>query len=312
MEKLRAGVAGVGHLGKFHAEKYALLENVELVGLFDPDEEKARKIAGKFRCRPMDSLEDLLRASDLISVAAPTGLHVEIAERALSSGVHCLVEKPLAEDAEGARRLLDLAKREGLKLQVGQLERFNPAFVKLCEKLDRPLYVESSRLTPYLERAVAVDVCRDLIIHDLDLTLDLAKSPLESFDAKGVKVFSETVDLATLHLRFANGCVADLKAGRLSPVPVRQMRVFQPSAYFSLDFREQSLRTIDRESARQGGAKGWREHAFKPERKADVILLEIESFVKTVRENGEVEVGAEGSVEALEIITDSLNRMLEP
>ncbi len=240
MPKLNVGVIGVGHLGRFHALNYARLPGVTLVGLYDTNGERAASVAEETGTKAFYSMEDLLTNVDAVSIAVPTDHHFECTSLALNNSVHCLVEKPIARNLKEADEMIRLAEEKGLCLQVGHIERFNPAFRALQGFEFSPQFIETHRLAPFNPRGTEVSVVLDLMIHDLDLILHLAKSPVQSIDASGVAVVSDTVDIANVRLRFDNGLVANVTASRISQKKMRKMRLFQRDTYVTVDFLQKS------------------------------------------------------------------------
>ncbi len=283
LKVIKAGVVGVGHLGAFHAEKYTLLENVELVGVFDLDFERACKVAKKLSVPAFKDLNELLAKCQAVSIATSTSAHYELARQALLKKIDLLIEKPITTTEAEAQTLIELAKENQCILQVGLLERFNPAFTKTRNHLVNPRFVEVHRLSPFSFRSIDIDVILDLMIHDLDLVHEIIKSPITSIDAVGVPVISKQTDIANVRIHFQNGAVANLTASRVSLNPERRIRIFQPDGYFSLDFSNFSA-TICR---RQEGSyleplpKVTSEELTFP--KSDNLKLEIEDFIDAIR-----------------------------
>ncbi len=234
MKKVRAAVIGVGYLGRFHAQKYAQLEECELVAVVDDRQEAREAVAAEVGARPLADYRELIGHVDAISVVTPTAAHFPIARQFLEAGAHVLVEKPITETPEQARELIRLAAQHRRILQVGHLERFNSAILGAEEHLRAPRFIECHRLAPYKERGTDVSVVLDLMIHDIDIVQTLVGSPIESIDAIGTPVFSEDVDIANARIRFANGCVANATASRVSLKSERKMRVFSDEAYVSM------------------------------------------------------------------------------
>jgi predicted dehydrogenase len=243
--RLKAGVIGVGHLGRIHARIYNELADVELVGVADSDQAVAATVAGELGVAAYGSAGDLLDAGpDLVSLATPTVSHADLGEQVLRRGCHLLVEKPLAASLGEADRLIDAAAAAGRVLQVGHLERFNPAYRSLQRKLSQPLFIEAHRLGIFSARSIDVDVVLDLMIHDLDLVLSMDSSGLRQVDASGVAILTPKVDIASARLSFQSGCVANITASRVSADQVRKFRIFQRDAYFSLDLQEQTVQHV--------------------------------------------------------------------
>ncbi|MSU36229.1 MAG: Gfo/Idh/MocA family oxidoreductase [Pedosphaera sp.] len=242
---VRVAVLGVGSLGKEHARIYAELSRIhaaELVGVFDTQTEAARLHASKNGVRAFTSVDEAAAACDALSVVTPTSTHFELARQLLGQGKHLLVEKPMTDRADQAEELVNLARDRGLILQVGHVERFNPVYSYLEQVVTSPRFIECHRLSPYPARSTDIGVVLDLMIHDLDVVMAFVKSPIVQIDAVGIPVLSASEDIANARLRFANGCVANLTASRISPERMRKIRVFsggsQP-AYISLDYRAQ-------------------------------------------------------------------------
>lgn len=238
---LRVGVVGVGHIGKSHARVYSeLAGHAELVAVYDTDPDNARLVADQFGARATRTIEEFTALVDAATVATPTPTHFQLARRLLAEGKHLLVEKPITENTADARALSELAHERGCVLQVGHIERFNPALGALEKLLTRPKFIEAHRLSPYPQRSTEIGVVLDLMIHDLEIILHLVRSPLASIDAVGVPVLSRGEDIANARLRFENGCVANVTASRISPEKMRKIRVFQEDGYLSLDYQNQT------------------------------------------------------------------------
>jgi len=241
MPSLRTAVIGVGYLGRFHAEKFAMLPQSELIAVADSLEENAREVADKLGVDAVTDYRDLLDRVDAVSIVVPTRLHYPVARDFLENGVHVLLEKPMTRTVEEAEKLISLAREKDLVLQVGHLERFNNAILDLDHILDRPMFIESHRLAPFKPRGTDVSVILDLMIHDIDIILNIVGSDLDRIDASGVPVLSDEVDIANARLVFRNGCVANVTASRISMKSERKMRVFQHDAYISVDFQDRVL-----------------------------------------------------------------------
>ena len=241
MEKIKVSVIGVGHLGSIHAKLLSANPNVELIGIRDIDRIKSQKISKEYNCKDYDSLEETLIESEAVIIAVPTSIHHEIAMEAIYAGKHCLIEKPITENYNQALELIKFAKEKNVLLQVGHVERFNPAIAALKNYNIKPLFIESHRLAQFKPRARDVSVIHDLMIHDIDIVLWLVKSPISGIDASGIKVLSDTIDIANARLKFENGATANITASRISAHPMRKMRIFQEGAYLSLDFQEQTV-----------------------------------------------------------------------
>jgi predicted dehydrogenase len=236
LKLIKTGVIGVGHLGRFHTKMYGELENAELIGVFDKDTDRAHKIASEFGTKAYASLDDLLRQTDAVSIAVPTQKHFEIAKQALAADNHIFLEKPVTVTVAEGEELVSIAKSKNLVFQVGHIERFNPAIMALKELKIDPLFIESHRLAGFTPRGADVAVVLDLMIHDLDLILALVNSEVQNIEATGAAIISDTEDIANCRIEFANGCVANITASRISAKKMRKMRIFQKDAYFSIDF----------------------------------------------------------------------------
>ncbi len=239
MKKVRVGVIGVGYLGQFHAEKYADLPGVELVGLIDVDPDRASQIAGKLKTRAFTDPDHLIGKVDAVSIVVPTVLHHRIAMRFLEQGVHVLLEKPITATLEQADELVGLAARKKLVLQVGHIERFNPAVTAIKSRLKTPRYITADRAAPFTVRCTDVNVVLDLMIHDLDIVMDLAGSSPKEVSAAGVSIITRELDMATARIAFQSGCIADVTASRISDEKRRMLRVFDEKAIYTSDYQTQ-------------------------------------------------------------------------
>jgi predicted dehydrogenase len=241
---LKTGVFGVGHLGKFHLNNWKEIKTAELIGFYDPDDSNALEVADKYQLPRFTDPDHLIDACDLIDVVAPTPLHFELCEKAIRKGKHVFVEKPLAGTMEEARQLVQLVRESNIKLQVGHVERFNPAFLALQSIPLNPLFIEVHRLAQFNPRGTEVSVIMDLMIHDIDIILSLVKSEVKSISASGVAVMTETPDIASVRIEFNNGCVANLTSSRISMKKMRKMRLFQKDAYIGIDFLNKKTEII--------------------------------------------------------------------
>lgn len=244
MSKLKTAVIGTGHLGKFHARVLSELENSDLKYVVDIDEERGKEFAEKYNAEYVKDYRDILGKVDAVVVAVPTVLHFEIASFFLENGVHVLVEKPITDRVEDGEKLIKLAERNGLKFQVGHIERFNPAFVSLKKEVEKANFVKTSRLSPFTGRSVDIDVVLDLMIHDIDLVLTLVKSKPKRITAKGSRVLTEKTDIGFALIEFENGAVAELSVSRVSEDRDRSIRVFSENAYYSADLNARSLKKV--------------------------------------------------------------------
>jgi len=242
MSKIKVAVIGVGHLGQHHARVYAQLPEAELAAVVDNDFSAAQKFGKKFGCQALADYREILGKVEAVSLVVPTPLHFSIGKELLSAGLHVLIEKPLASSLEEAEELIALAQQKNSILQVGHIERFNSGLVETRKYISRPRFIEANRLGPYDPRTSHIGVILDLMIHDLDIVLQLVNSRIETIEADAAEVFSGHEDIAKVRLRFANGCIADLSASRISLEKFRKIRIFQPDSYISLDYIRQELK----------------------------------------------------------------------
>ena len=238
--RIRCGVAGTGSLGQHHARIYSTLPGAELAGIFEPNDARAAEICAKHNCRRFLTLDEMAANCDAVSVVVPTNHHAAVALPLLAKGVHLLIEKPICVTLEEAAQILEAAAKADRIVQVGHIEHFNPVMSFLEKHIDRPRYLTAERLAPYQPRGTEVGVVLDLMIHDIGIVLALVKSPVERIDGVGVTVLSKSEDIANARLQFANGCVANLSASRMSVKKAREIRIFQEDAYLSLDFMNQA------------------------------------------------------------------------
>ena len=243
-DKLKVGVIGVGHLGEYHVQKYKAMSNVNLVGIVDTDPDRADEIARRYDVKAYDGHEKILETVDAVSLAVPTEMHFEVAKDILSKGVHLLIEKPITYELDPADTLVNMAKEQGLVFQVGLVERFNPAVVKMESLLDRPVFLESHRMNEFTIRGIDVDVVLDLMIHDLDVILHNVQSEVKEVHAVGMSVITGKTDIANARIVFEDGTVANLTASRVSSKTLRKIRVFQPNAYISVNCLKRKISII--------------------------------------------------------------------
>lgn len=236
MENVKIGVLGVGHLGRWHVQQLKLIPKANLIGFFDTDQERCQEIASEFNVPAYQDSGKLIAEADAISIVTPTTTHFEFASKAIEQNKHVFIEKPITETVKQGEKLLELRKRKNVKLQVGHIERFNPAILALENIKMNPLFIESHRLSSFNPRGTDVPVVLDLMIHDIDLILSFVQSPVKNIDASGVPVISENEDIANCRIKFENGAVANVTASRISTRKMRKMRFFQPNYYISVDF----------------------------------------------------------------------------
>jgi predicted dehydrogenase len=241
---LKVGVFGVGHLGKYHLNNWKEIKKAELAGFYDPNDDIAREVSEKYQLTRFTDPDQLIDACDLIDVVAPTPQHFQLCEKAIRKGKHVFVEKPLANTMEEARELVQLVRESNVKLQVGHVERFNPAYLAAQSVPLHPLFIEVHRLAQFDPRGTEVSVILDLMIHDIDIILSLVKSEVKSISASGVSVLTDTPDMASVRVEFNNGCVANLTSSRMSMKKMRKMRLFQKDAYIGIDFLNKKTEII--------------------------------------------------------------------
>jgi len=309
MRKVRTAVIGVGYLGRFHAQKYAALPQSELVAVVDASAGNRDQVAAETGCRAVADYRDVLGEVEAVSIATPTPLHYPIARECLERGVHVLVEKPITATLAEARSLVDTAARAGRILQVGHLERFNAAILALQGTLGTPRFVESHRLAPFKERGTDVNVVLDLMIHDIDLIQSLVGSPITSIDAVGRSVFSAGLDIANARIRYANGCVANTTASRVSMKMERKLRIFQDDAYISIDLQQKVLTIVRKPPAGADVPKGQVVIEERSYEQGDALKYEIESFLRSIIEGTPPVVTGEDGLRALETATN-ITRMV--
>ena len=297
---LRAGVVGVGYLGRFHAQKYADLESVDLVGVVDTDAARAEEVAQECQTSAQTDYRAMFGNVDCVSIAVPTQFHCAVARDFLTHGIDVLVEKPLAATGDEGHQLVDLAAEHGRILQVGHLERFNPALRSLTGILTAPRFIECHRVAPFIERGTDVDVVRDLMIHDLDVILSLVRSPVVSREAFGVPVLTDEPDIANVRLRFASGCIANITASRVALKRERKMRVFQPDTYLVVDYGARNIRICRREPAEGDAAMPNLSFEERTVGGEDALEEEIRAFVRSVQDRRTPLVSGLDGLQALE------------
>ena len=308
---LRAAVIGVGYLGRFHAQKYASLPDVELVGVVDAHPETARRVAKELGVAAFTDYRELLGAKpkvDLVSVASTTETHHAVARDCLAAGVHVLAEKPITVTVAQADELIALADAKKLVLQVGHLERFNPAWLAVKDKIKRPVFIEAHRMAPFKARGIDVSVVLDLMIHDLDLILPLVASPVTDLRASGVSVLTDGIDIANARIEFANGCVANLTASRTSTASLRRLRVFQHHEYISIDFGDRRIGISKKREALVEGEEPIDTETFQ-QPPGDALMTEIVAFVDAVKNGTPPVVSGREGRDALAIALE-IDRMI--
>jgi predicted dehydrogenase len=306
MNQLRAGVIGVGYLGQFHAEKFSRLPDVDLAGIMDPDPVRAAQIAEKHGTRPYVDAAKLIGSVDVVSIAAPTIHHHALAKQFLEAGIHVLLEKPITVTLAEADELVALAARQGVILQIGHIERFNPAVTVLKPRLLSPRYFQAERCAPFTVRCTDVNVVLDLMIHDLDVVADLAGSRPKEISAAGVSIITREIDTAVARIVFENGCVADLSASRVSDEKKRLLRIFDGDRFYTADYQAQKALLAGRGS---GPVPELLATEIATERR-DTLFEEIKDFLGCVRENRKPLVSGEEGRNAL-ALAQAVTRNIE-
>jgi predicted dehydrogenase len=300
VSKLRTAVIGVGYLGRFHAQKYRALDGVDFIGVCDRDETAGRAVADSLQTAFFADHRELVGKVDAVTIAASTSAHFELTQFFLENGVHVLVEKPMTRTSREAAVLTDLAARRNLKLQVGHVERFNPALVSAREGLTAVRFIECHRLAQFKGRGADVNVILDLMIHDLDVILSLVDAKPVSVSAVGIPVLTDAFDIANARIEFANNAIANVTASRASTSTQRKFRVWQPNQYVSIDFGGGEVRRVARRGDPREGQAVLEEESWNLE-KGDALLAETQSFVQAIVRDTPCEVSGADGVAALEL-----------
>ena len=311
MRKLRVGVVGVGYLGQFHAEKYARMTDVELAGIVDINKSRAEAVAQKINTSVYTEHQALFGKVDAVSIAVPTPAHFAIAKDFLHNNVDVLIEKPITQTIEEADELIRLSESKNLMIQVGHLERFNPAIVALKDIVKQPMFIESHRLSMFKERCTDVSVVLDLMIHDIDLILNFVRSAISAVHASGVPVVSEHIDIANARLEFESGCVANVTASRISTRNERKIRLFQRDAYVSVDFSKREITAIQQKNTESWGLIPGMDIKKMSFETGDALENELVSFVQAVIHRKIPEVTAQMGRDALKIALNVMDQIEE-
>ncbi|MFO7720029.1 MAG: Gfo/Idh/MocA family oxidoreductase [Gillisia sp.] len=310
---LKAGVFGAGHLGKIHLKLLKESSKYQLVGFYDDNKETAAAIEKEFGYKSFNSAEELIDAVDMIDIVTPTFAHFEVAKKTIIAGKHVFIEKPITSTFEEASELIELAKKHKVKGQVGHVERFNPAFRAVADKIENPMFIETHRLAEFNPRGTDVPVVLDLMIHDIDVILSLVKSNVKNINASGVSVISDTPDIANARIEFENGCVANLTASRISLKNMRKSRFFQKDAYISVDFLERKCEVVKMKNAPEKpddfamilqNAEGVKKQIYFENPKVEehnAILDELETFADAILNNTTPIVSLEEGAAALKV-----------
>ena len=320
---LKVGVLGAGHLGKIHLRLLNQSEKYELVGFFDPFEENANKVAAEFGYKKFDSIESLIDAVDVVDIVTPTIQHYDCAKMVIEAGKHIFIEKPIATTVDEAEKILALANKFNVKGQVGHVERFNPAFTAVKDKINKPMFIETHRLAEFNPRGTDVPVVLDLMIHDIDAILSVVKSKVKKVNASSVAVISDSPDITNARLEFENGCVANITASRISMKNMRKSRFFQKDAYISVDYLDKICEVVRMQDAPETpgdfdmilqNAEGVKKQIYFDNPNVNpnnAILDELESFADAINNNTTPIVTLEDGTEALRVayqIIDSIGK----
>jgi predicted dehydrogenase len=301
-QKIRCGVVGVGYLGQHHARIYNSLNDCELVGICDVNAGRAKEISKLYDCEIFESVEALGEACDAVSVAVPTDKHCEVATALMKKNCHLLIEKPLCSSLAEASLILSVAKKNDRVIQIGHIEHYNPVMEFLCKTAQDPMFITASRLAPYTPRGAEVGVVLDLMIHDLGVVLELVQAKISKIDAVGVKVLSGAEDIANARITFANGCVANIDASRVSEKKLREIRIFQENTYISLDFMNQAGHMFRK-------TKFGLEKEDVPIEKDEPLKLELNSFVRCVICHGTPRDDVSLGYRSLEVAIEITNKI---
>jgi len=309
VEKLKVGVVGVGYFGQFHAEKYAKIEGVELVGVVDVDTSRAGEIAKRYRTQPFEHHADLFNKIQAVSIAVPTPFHYSTTKDFFLQGIDVLLEKPISNTLDQADELIGLAESKGLIFQVGHLERFNGALSGLEGRVQHPWFIESHRLAPFSGRGAEVDVVLDLMVHDIDIILSLVNSRVKELQAVGSPILTHSPDIANARIEFENGCTASLTANRVSEEKIRKTRIFQPDGILSIDYLSQKL-SLSKKGVPLGEEKIPQMITEEiPVQKIDLLEAEIRSFLQSVRSRQKARVSGLDGKRALALALQIIQKM---
>ncbi|SHO53170.1 Gfo/Idh/MocA family protein [Desulfopila aestuarii] len=306
---IRAGVIGVGYLGRFHAHKYAALEGVELVGVADTSNEQGQKVAEECSCAYFSNYQDLIKNVDAVSIAVPTSLHHTVGADCLEAGVDILMEKPVTVSLEEADELIATAEEKSLIFQVGHLERFNPAVQAMEPFLTQPVFIESNRISVFKNRGVDVDVVLDLMIHDIDIILNIIKSPIQQIHTVGAPVATATTDIANARLIFENGATANVTVSRISRTNVRKMRIFQPGSYINVDFANRKVMTIRLQDELMESGMPKQDVEVTSFKEGDALRSEIIHFIDNVRNRTRPSVSGHEGRRALAVAHEVISQI---
>lgn len=323
MNKVNIGVIGTGHLGRFHTKILNSLERVQFVGVYDIDTIRGTEVAKEFGTKYFNNLDELLKETDAVSVATVTSVHHQVAKKCLEKDINVFIEKPITATIEEAEELVKIASERELKLQVGHIERFNPALLAVEKYISNPLFIQSDRLAQFNPRGTDVAVVLDLMIHDIDIILSLIQSNVSKIDASGVSVVSDTIDIANARIEFENGAVANVTASRISQKKMRKMRLFQKDAYVSLDFNSgvsEVFRLIDSEVSIDSAHINFGEMGIGSKKKKiiyeqpevleiNALKYELDLFIDSILKNTQPAVSGSDGLKALRVADEIISKI---
>jgi predicted dehydrogenase len=315
MSKVRVGVIGVGYLGKYHAEKYSRMDNVQLVGVVDTQRAVAEEVAGLFGTDALADYRDLFGNIDAVSIVVPTEMHFSVGAQCLNHDLDVLIEKPMTTTLEQADELIKIADSRGRVLQVGHLERFNPAVVAVKDIVHSPMFIEAHRLSIFNDRSTDVSVVLDLMIHDIDIIMNLVQSEIKTIHAAGAPVICDHADIANVRLEFESGCVANVTASRISTKNQRKIRLFQKDAYVAVDFTTRDITIIHRDENHCEGLIPGMEIEQLSFSEGDALEDELASFIQAVKTRRTPVVSGNAGRKALKValsITDQIDTAIKP
>lgn len=323
-KQVKVGVIGVGHLGQHHVKHFASLPGADLKGVYDLDTTRANEIAKQHKTKSFNNVDDLLSTCDAISIVTPTTQHAEVAEYCIKHGKHVFIEKPIAKTVAEADRLLSLTKKNGIVIQVGHIERLNPALLALKDFELKPKFIEVQRLAPYTVRGTEVPVVLDLMIHDIDIILSLVNSPVKNIRASGVSIMTNSVDIANARIRFENGAVANLTSSRIAQIKVRKLRSFQRDMYVTIDFLlglTEVYRAIDSDTKvsntlvtaplDNNGRLRSIVYEKPPVKKIDALQMELANFIESIQGKAKPIVDGKAGRDALEVAINIQKMIIE-
>lgn len=307
-KKIKVGVVGIGHLGNYHLQKYQKLENCEITAVADMSADRAQKAAELYQCSAFADYRDMIGKVDAVSIAVPTSDHYSVARDFLAAGVDVLIEKPICTTLEEADELIELAQKKKLILQVGFVERFNPAIMALEKVIKKPLFIESHRLHPFFERGIDVDVILDLMIHDLDIMVKFVNSPVTGVEAVGVAILSDKIDIANARISFASGCIANVTASRISGKTMQKIRFFGIEGYHSVDCQKREILSLGKGENNEAGQLQIIQNNIEVG-SHDPLEEEIRSFVIAVTNRSQPLISGEDARKSLVLAIDILKKM---